>query len=169
MFPHGYPGSSMILYALYGMQVWLWSTSSHQKRNKDMSLQTDVPVSEANGQNTPHPPIMLVESHRSWRGLNFGTITSHVQISQPFTVGLLSYPFQPFQSSHLQLSTAHWVTPELSEWLLRPLEHLTCHLRSDSNRSMSCFKCFGRGNVLFSWVKKFLSMNEWSSSPKVYI
>ena len=85
-----------------------------------MSLQTDVPVSEANGQNTPYPPIMLVESYRSWRGLNFGTmfylvsilLSQYIISPDHMYKSLLSYPFQ---SSHLQLSTAHWVTPELSE------------------------------------------------------
>ena len=36
--------------------------------------------------------------------------------------------------SHLQLSTAHWATLELSEWLLRLLELLTHHLCCNFNR-----------------------------------
>ena len=36
-----------------------------------------------------------------------------------------------FTPSHLQLSTVHWATPELSEWFLRLLEPLIHHLCSN--------------------------------------
>jgi len=47
-------------------------------------------------------------------------------------VDFIQLSVDPFlTSSHLQLSTAHWVTPGLSEWLLRLLGPLICHLWSD--------------------------------------
>ena len=58
-----YSESFMILFYLHGMQVWPWSTSSRQKRNKVMSFQKDILVSEAYGRNMSRPTRTTVDAH----------------------------------------------------------------------------------------------------------
>jgi len=76
------------------------------------------------------------QSYHSWYGLNFRTVFYLVSISPNCMYNSLWTHF--FTFSHLQLSTVHCMTSELSEWFLRLLEHFFCHMRSNFLSQQHC-------------------------------
>ena len=64
---------------------------------------------------------VIFQSHHSWCGLDLISGLCFTLVS--------TSPDHMYKWTHLKLSTVHWVTPELSEWFLRLLGPLICHLR----------------------------------------
>ena len=90
------------------------------------------------------------QSHHSCCGLNFRTVfylVAYPLIACTTTCGRIQW--------HLQLSTVHWVTPELSEWRIMLLGHLIHH--QCSNPKFCC------GNPCLC-ILKFLLLHDCANS-----